>query len=78
MGVLLKVAPVVEMGVVQYLTSIEKGSSRHARILQKMRSGALAAKLMVKTEIINNQKLIEKWTAELKSKWPCCILFLSE
>ena len=44
--------------------------------LQKMRTGARNAGLSVKTKDIDPQELIKKWTAELKSKWPCCILFL--
>jgi len=51
---------------------------KNSEFLQKMRIGALGAKLMVKTQKANSQKLIEKWTEELKSKWPCCILFSSE
>jgi len=49
---------------------------KNLKILQKMRTGAQNAGLSVKTENADSQELIEKWTAELKSKWPCCILFL--
>ena len=51
---------------------------KNTEILQHMRTGALAAGLMVKTENIERQKLLEKWTAELKNKWPAYILFLRE
>ena len=49
---------------------------KNLEILQKMCTGAQNAGLSVKTENADSQELIEKWTAELKSKWPCCILFL--
>lgn len=44
-------------------------------VIQKMRTGALGAGLFVKTENISQQEFIEKWTDELKNKWPSCILF---
>lgn len=47
----------------------------HGEILQHMRSGALRAGLLVNTEDVDRQQLIEKWPADLKAKWPCCILF---
>jgi hypothetical protein len=47
-------------------------------ILQKMRTGARRANLLVKTKNVDGTKLIEKWTAELKSKWPSSILFLPD
>jgi hypothetical protein len=47
-------------------------------MLQKMRTGARNAGLFVKTENVDQRELIEKWTTELKSKWPCCILFLRD
>jgi hypothetical protein len=51
---------------------------QNVEALQKMRTGALSAGLLVKTGNVDRQKLMEKWTAELKSKWPSCILFLRE
>ncbi len=51
---------------------------QHTELLQKMRSGALGAGLFVKTEKKDSQKLIKQWTAELKGKWPCSILFMEE
>jgi len=49
---------------------------KNLETLQKMRTGARNAGLSVKTKDVDSQELIKKWTAELKSKWPCCILFL--
>jgi len=43
--------------------------------LQKVRTGALAVGMLLKTGKVGRRELIEKWTAELKSKWPSCILF---
>ena len=47
-------------------------------LLQKMRTGALGAGLFVKMEKADKQELLEKWTAELKNKWPSSILFLND
>jgi len=47
---------------------------KNLETLQKMRTGALQAGLLVKTEDVDRQGLIEKWISELKSKWPTCIL----
>jgi flavodoxin len=51
---------------------------KNAENLEKMRTGALSAGLLVKTEDIDREKLIEKWTAELKNMWPSSILFLPD
>jgi hypothetical protein len=51
-------------------------SCEHIEILQHMRSGALGAGLFVKTEDVDKQELLDAWTAELKNRWPCCILFM--
>jgi len=46
--------------------------------LEHVRTGALNAGLVVKTENIDCQKLVEMWTAQLKDKWPFLILFLQD
>jgi len=48
--------------------------------LQKVRTGALRVGMLVKNDDDKalQQQLIEKWTAELKNKWPSYILFLRE
>jgi hypothetical protein len=48
---------------------------RNSKSLHKIRKGVLDADLLVKTDRINKEKLIENWTAELKSKFPGCVLF---
>lgn len=59
-------------------SACQESECKHAELLQKMRSGALDAGLFVKTEDTDKAKLIEKWTNELKSKWPCSTLFQNE
>ena len=56
----------------------EVAECKHVQILERMRSGALAAGLFVKAEHADGQRLLEKWGAELKRKWPSCILFSSD
>ncbi len=56
----------------------EAAGCRHTELLQKMRSGALATGLFVKTEAVDRQKVIEKWITELRTKWPSCILFAGD
>ena len=46
---------------------------RNREILQHMHNGARDAGLFVKTEKVDRERLIEKWTEELKRKWPSCI-----
>ena len=43
-----------------------------------MRTGAVGAGLIVKEGKGDRDKLIEKWTEELKVSWPSCILFIEE
>jgi hypothetical protein len=43
-----------------------------------MRTGALGAGLFVKMEKTDQKKLIEKWTADLRNKWPSSVLFLTD
>ncbi len=50
----------------------------HKDLLQHMRSGALDAGLFVKTRRGSSRPLIAKWTADLKERFPCCILFMPE
>jgi hypothetical protein len=44
-------------------------------LLLKMRAGAVEAGLMVKNENVDQGELIERWTSELRGKWPSRILF---
>jgi hypothetical protein len=47
-------------------------------LLEYMRCGARNTGLYVMSEGGGKQNLIEQWSAEIKSKWPCCILFVNE
>lgn len=46
--------------------------------LNHMRAGAQLAGLFVKTEKANRKDLLANWTAELKGRWPCYILFMDD
>jgi hypothetical protein len=41
-----------------------------------MCTGAINAGLLVKEKSEDREALIERWTDELKSSWPSCILFI--
>jgi hypothetical protein len=45
--------------------------------LAKVRTGAFNVGMIIKTDKdkASHQQLIEKWTAQLRNKWPCNILF---
>jgi hypothetical protein len=53
----------------------EQATCTNSEMLHRMREGARRAGLFVKTKNADRQELIEKWTADLESRWPCCILF---
>ena len=45
--------------------------------LRKVRTGAFNVGMIIKTDKdkASQQQLIEKWTAQMRNKWPCNILF---
>ncbi len=53
-------------------------SCAHKEALDKMRSAALEAGLLVKTEKDDSETLIQEWTTKLKTTWPSLILFMDE
>ena len=53
----------------------ESARCEHVEILETMRSGALAAGLVVKAGEADGEELVEQWTASLTQRWPYCILF---
>lgn len=53
----------------------EHQSCSHAEILAHMRTGALKAGLFVEANAGEAQALIERWTEELHTRWPSCVLF---
>ena len=54
------------------------GTCGHAEILEHMRSGALAAGLLVRAGESDREDLLKQWTETLASKWPCSVLFVEE
>lgn len=51
---------------------------KHSEPLQHMRSGAIKAGLFVNTDDVDRQPLVRNWTAKLRTRWPCSILFGSD
>lgn len=51
---------------------------KHVESLERMRSGARAAGLFVKTGQVDRHKLLKEWEAELRRSWPCWVLFQKE
>jgi hypothetical protein len=64
-----------ERGLTDCTLCDEFGECEHRNIIDKMRSGALAAGLFVKALGTDNQELIRDWSHRLERRWPCCILF---
>lgn len=54
----------------------EFGGCEHAAILERMRSGAVAAGLFVEAEGTEAGSPLEEWESQLERRWPCCILFM--
>ena len=46
-----------------------------AELLRVMRQGALDAGLMVDTENTDREELIERWSAEIRGRWPSSVIF---
>ena len=55
----------------------ELSTCKNLEALQKVRTGALRVGMLIKTDK-GQQQPTEKWTAKLKNKWPCHILFLKD
>ena len=45
-----------------------------AEALQRVRSGALAVGMLLKTGKGNQAELVKKWTAEIRGKFPYCVI----
>jgi len=56
----------------------EPAGCLHIDVLGQMHSGAAAAGLLLKTESVEKEKLIEQWTVQLKNTWPCIVLFVGD
>jgi len=55
----------------------ERATCKNLEALQKVRTGALRVRMLMRNENDKDsqQQLIEKWTTQLRDKWPCNILF---
>ena len=51
---------------------------KHSEPLREMRSGAIKAGLFVNTVDVDQQELVENWTAKLRANWPSSILFTND
>ncbi len=56
----------------------EFGQCKNTELLEHMRSGARNAGLFVMSEDADKQGILGQWSADLRSKWPCCILFIND
>ena len=63
-------------GVEDCSKCLDFDTCEHTQILNKMRSGALAAGLFVTSAEGDREELLAQWTTELRLEWPCCILFM--
>jgi len=52
----------------------EPGKCKNAEALRKVRSGALAVGMLLKTGKGDQAGLIKKWTAEVRGKFPYCVI----
>jgi hypothetical protein len=52
----------------------EHKTCKHSEELQKVRSGALAVGLLLKASKSGQAELIKKWTAEIRDKFPNCVI----
>ena len=47
-------------------------------LLEKMRSGAEAAGLFVKTDVEDREQTLTRWKAEISQRWPSSLLFMKD
>jgi hypothetical protein len=57
------------------LACAEQHTCKHAGTLDHMRTGAAQAGIFVKSDGTDKRILIDRWAGELRSRWPCCVLF---
>lgn len=69
----------VSRGISDCMECNEITMCNNAEALQRVRTGALRVGMLAKTEDekADPKQLIEKWAAELRDKWPYCVLFMS-
>gem|GEM_PF-2525892 len=54
----------------------ELGTCKNLEALQRVRTGALRVGMLIKTDKdkVDQKQLIKKWTAEIKNKFPNCVI----
>lgn len=54
----------------------ESTNCRNREALQKVRTGALAVGMIIKTDKdkTDQNQLAKKWTADIRNKFPCCVI----
>lgn len=67
----------LERGIEDCTQCREFGECQHVKIVETMRSGAVAAGLFVMKEGDEREKILQEWDAKLREQWPCCVLFHS-
>jgi hypothetical protein len=52
----------------------ESTTCKNLEALQKVRAGALRVGMLIKTGRADQKQLIEKWTVEIRNKFPCSVI----
>lgn len=52
----------------------EATTCKNVEALQKVRTGALRVGMLVKTDKADQQQHIKKWTAEIRNRFPHCVI----
>jgi hypothetical protein len=52
----------------------EQTACKNTEPLQKVRTGALRVGMLIKTDKTDQKQLIKKWTAEIRNKFPFCVI----
>ena len=67
-----------EKNIAECIECDQPAECKHLEMLEKMRTGASQAGLIVKTDVVEPQELIERWIEEIKGKFPDILLFLGD
>lgn len=67
-----------EKNIAECIECDQPSECNNLEMLEKMRTGARKAGLMVKTDDFERQVLIDKWIEEAKRKFPDILLFLGD
>lgn len=67
-----------EKNITECIECDQPSECNNIEVLEKMRTGAKQAGLMVKTDDVDRQVLIDKWIEETKGKFPNMLLYLDD